>query len=101
MGRWLDFLPSGRIKFLVLLIGPTYPLRSVQTPNQARTRFFVFVVFLDQLMKYWKTFGYVHFFVDCKTVFEKHWFAQPARQGIFVITAVLYRFLIKLDKQKQ
>jgi hypothetical protein len=41
VGRLVDFLPLGRIKFIVLLIGPTY-LRSVQTPNQARTRFFNF-----------------------------------------------------------
>jgi hypothetical protein len=32
----------GRIQILVFQIGPTYPLRSVQTPNQARTRFFRF-----------------------------------------------------------
>jgi hypothetical protein len=39
-------------------------LGSVQTPNQARTRFFL----NELLMKYWQTFGYVHFFVDCKTI---------------------------------
>jgi hypothetical protein len=40
VGRLVDFLPLGRIQFLFLLVGPTYPLRSVQTTNQARTRFF-------------------------------------------------------------
>jgi hypothetical protein len=50
---FVDFLALGRIQILVFLIGPTYPLRSVQTPNQARTRFFfVIVVFLDKFMKY-------------------------------------------------
>jgi hypothetical protein len=39
VGRLVDFLPLGRIQFLVLLIGPTYSLRSVQTPNQARTQY--------------------------------------------------------------
>jgi hypothetical protein len=33
VGRLVDFLSFGRIQFLVLLIGPTNPLRSVQTPN--------------------------------------------------------------------
>jgi hypothetical protein len=42
VGRVIDFLPLGYIQFLVLPIGPTYALHSVQTPNQARTRFFRF-----------------------------------------------------------
>jgi hypothetical protein len=70
VGRLVDFLPLGRIQFLVLLIGPTYLLRSVQTPNQARTRIFRFVLFLDKFIKYWETFGYVDFFVDCKSGFK-------------------------------
>jgi hypothetical protein len=40
--------------------------------------FFAFVVFLDKFIKYWQTFGYVHFFIDCKTGFEKHWYAYAA-----------------------
>jgi hypothetical protein len=41
-GRLMDFIFSGRIQFDASLIGPTYPLRSVQTPNQAKTIFFSF-----------------------------------------------------------
>jgi hypothetical protein len=48
VGRLVDFLTLGRIQFLVLLIVPTYPLRSVQTPNQARTRFFRFCGVFDR-----------------------------------------------------
>jgi hypothetical protein len=32
----VDSLPCRHIQFLALLIGPTYPLRSVQTPNQVK-----------------------------------------------------------------
>jgi hypothetical protein len=53
----VDFISLGRIQFLVFIIGPTDPLRSVQTPNQARTRFFrfggVFGYIYDVMVDIW------------------------------------------------
>jgi hypothetical protein len=43
----MDFLLLGQIRFSALLIGPMYPLCSVQTPNQTRKLVFPFEVFLD------------------------------------------------------
>jgi hypothetical protein len=47
VGNLVDFLPLGCIQFLVLLIGPTYLLGSVQTPNQARTQNTAYDAFTD------------------------------------------------------
>jgi hypothetical protein len=44
--RLMDFLPLRRIKLLAVLIGPLYPMLSVVTPNQARSRFSLFVICL-------------------------------------------------------
>jgi hypothetical protein len=49
----VDFLPLGRIQFLVLLIGPMYTLRRRRRQIAPENDFFVFVVFLDKFMKYW------------------------------------------------
>jgi hypothetical protein len=47
VGCLVDFLLLGRNQFLVLQIGPTYPLR---IPEHG---FFIFVVILAKVMKYW------------------------------------------------
>jgi hypothetical protein len=36
---------------------------------------FLFVVFLDKLMKYWLTLGYLQFLIDCEAGLIKYWFA--------------------------
>jgi hypothetical protein len=64
VGRLVYFLPLGHIQFLALLIGPTYLLRSVQTPNQVRKQFFPVC----------GDFGYVEFFIDSEVELQKHWF---------------------------
>jgi uncharacterized protein (DUF2062 family) len=42
VGRFMDIFPFGTYSISALLIGPTYPLRNVQTPNKARKRYFTF-----------------------------------------------------------
>jgi hypothetical protein len=82
VGCLVDFCPLGRIQFLILLIGPTYPLRSLHCADAKSNQNTIF----SCLWCFWINLSstgrhldmYIHFFVDCKTGFEKHWFAYAA-----------------------